>query len=79
MTGLLPVPDVQPSLGEMALIQGMAAAGYSPGYSAGISFIKEIQGYSAGISFIKEIQGYTVMLAYLSLKRYRATVLAYLS
>ena len=30
-------PVVQPSLGEMALMQGMVAEGQSPGYSAGIS------------------------------------------
>ncbi len=28
-------PDVQPSDGEMALMQGMAEEGYRPGYSAG--------------------------------------------
>ena len=30
----VPPPVVQPSLGEMALMQGMAAAGYRPGYRA---------------------------------------------
>ena len=33
MMTVLP-PVVQPSLGEMALMQGMAAVGYRPGYSA---------------------------------------------
>ena len=38
---VLYLPVVHPSLGEMALMQGMAAEGYRPGYSAGISWALE--------------------------------------
>ena len=43
-------PVVHPSLGEIALITGMADVGYNPGQSAGIKYLKIAWSFQSGPS-----------------------------